>query len=70
MLLFAINQSNLGEQPGAGSSQATPCVSATPLAVRAVFKLVAAAQPALMQAGSEQLTPTQLAALQQIFGQQ
>ncbi|KAL4441799.1 hypothetical protein ABPG77_003715 [Micractinium sp. CCAP 211/92] len=41
-----------------------------PTAVRAVFKLVAAAQPALMQAGSEQLTPTQLAALQQIFGQQ
>jgi hypothetical protein len=35
--------------------------------VRDVFRRVAAAQPALMQAGSEQLTPTQLAALQQVF---
>ncbi|KAL4434017.1 hypothetical protein ABPG75_000458 [Micractinium tetrahymenae] len=41
-----------------------------PSAVRDVFKHVAAAQPALMQAGSEQLTPTQLAALSAIFGQQ
>jgi hypothetical protein len=31
---------------------------------------VAAAQPQLMQAGSQQLTPVQLAALQQIFQQQ
>jgi hypothetical protein len=35
--------------------------------VRDVFQRVAAAQPAQMQAGSEQLTPTQLAALQEIF---
>jgi len=34
-----------------------------------VFQRVAAAQPALMQAGSEQLTPTQLEALKRIFGQ-
>ena len=39
-------------------------------AVREVFRRVAAAQPQLMQAGSEQLTPVQLAALQQIFQQQ
>lgn len=38
--------------------------------VRETFLRVAAAQPQLMQAGSEQLTPTQLAALQKVFGQQ
>ena len=35
--------------------------------VRRVFGAVGAAQPAVMQAGAEQLTPVQVAALQQIF---
>lgn len=39
-------------------------------AVRETFQRVAAAQPQLMQAASEQLTPTQLAALHKVFGQQ
>ena len=35
--------------------------------VRGVFSAVSAAQPGVMQAGAEQLTPVQLGALQQIF---
>ncbi|KAI3434732.1 hypothetical protein D9Q98_002793 [Chlorella vulgaris] len=41
-----------------------------PAIVREAFQRVAAARPELMQAGSEQLTPAQLQALQQIFQQQ
>jgi hypothetical protein len=37
--------------------------------VRDCFQHLAKTHPALLQTGSEQLTPTQLAALQRIFAQ-
>lgn len=45
------------------------CLPPSSPAVRQVFQQVAAAQPALMQAGSEQLTETQMKALKAIFPQ-
>ncbi|PSC72945.1 importin-9 isoform X1 [Micractinium conductrix] len=62
--------SNVDPQEAARRQQDPLSALDIPSAVREAFQRVAAAQPALMQAGSEQLSPTQLAALQRIFGQQ
>ncbi|PRW57646.1 importin-9 isoform X1 [Chlorella sorokiniana] len=67
----AADQALSGVDPREAARRATDPINSIdiPAAVREVFQRVAAAQPALMQAGSEQLTPTQLEALKRIFGQ-